>query len=221
MKRTFSFPKPSLLIPMPSSQRQRPKILWIDGVGSYAMCDAHEVSIGQAFPENQVDLAIRADISRKACIIRRKGEDHLIQPFQTTSLNGQILERPAILKSGCTLQIGDRVQLRYTRPTLLSGTARLELVSNHRWQPVLNSVILLGDSCVIGPQSDAHIVCLPPRGTDWNGRFIWFRQSDSWICKGVECPGLVVGQQSVSAPFKLETGLRIQSDVASWTLTEP
>jgi hypothetical protein len=32
---------------------------------------------------------------------------------------------------------------------------------------------------------------------------------------------LVVGQQSVSAPFKLETGLRIQSDVASWTLTEP
>jgi hypothetical protein len=210
----------SFVIPMQSSQRQRPKILWIDGVGSYAMCDAQEVSIGQAFPGNQVDLAIRGDISRKACVIRRVGEDHLIQPIHKTSLDGQILERPAILKSGNMFQIGDRVQLRYTRPTLLSGTARLEIVSNHRWQPVLNSVILLGDSCIIGPEPDSHIVCLPPRGTDWNGRFVWFRQADTWICKGVECPGLAVGEKPISAPFKLETGLRIQSEVASWTLSE-
>jgi len=41
----------------------KPKILWIDGVGSYAMCDSDEVSIGQAFPGNDVDLAIRGDLS--------------------------------------------------------------------------------------------------------------------------------------------------------------
>jgi len=201
-------------------QNPRPKILWIDGVGSYAMCDSDEVSIGQAFPGNDVDLAIRGDISRKACIIRRKGEDHLIQPFQSTNIDGQLLERPSILKSGCLVQIGERVQLRYTKPTQLSGTARLELISNHRWQPVLNAVILLGDSCIIGPDPESHVVCPAPRGVDWNGRFLWFRQADNWICKGVDCPGLAVGENPVSAPFKLETGLRVQSDVASWTLTD-
>jgi hypothetical protein len=205
---------------MPEPQRMRPKILWIDGVGSYAMCDRDEVSIGQAFPGNEVDLAIRGDISRKACIIRRKGEDHLVQPFQTAWIDGQFLERPTLLKSGCILRLGQRVELRYTRPTLLSGTARLELLSSHRWQPVLSAVILLGDSCIIGPSSDSHIVCPPPRGIDWYGRFLWFRQADDWICKGVDCPGLVVGQSPTSAPFKLETGLRVQCDAASWTLSD-
>jgi len=198
----------------------KPKILWIDGVGSFAMCDSDEVAIGQAFPGNDVDLAIRGDISRKACIIRRKGEDHLIQPFQTTSIDGQVLQRPAILRSGSILRIGDRVELRYIRPTLLSGTARIELLSSHRWQPVLSAAILLGDSCIIGPNPDSHVVCLPPRGLDWKGRFLWFRQAEGWMCKGVDCPGLALGDVPISAPFKLETGLRVQSDVASWTLTD-
>ncbi|MFZ4081406.1 MAG: FHA domain-containing protein [Pirellula sp.] len=215
MNRIFLFQKPSVARPMP-----KPKILWIDGVGSYAMCDSDEVSVGQAYPGNDVDLAIRGDISRKACIIRRKGEDHLIQPFQTISIDGQNLERPAILRSGCILKIGDRVELRYTRPTLLSGTARLELVSSHRWQGVLSAAILLGDSLIIGPDPQSHVICQAPRGIDWQGRFVWFRQADGWMCKGVDCPGLAVGENPVSAPFKLETGLRVQSDVASWTLTD-
>ena len=42
------------------------KILWIDGVGSFALCDSQEITIGQAFPGNSVDLAIRGDISRNA-----------------------------------------------------------------------------------------------------------------------------------------------------------
>lgn len=197
----------------------KPKILWIDGVGSYAMCDSDAVTIGQAFPGNDVDLAIRGDISRKACILHRNGEDHWIEPIQSTTIDGQKLERPTILRSGCLLRLGQRVELLYIRPTLLSATARLELVSNHRWQPILNAAILLGESCVIGPQSDSHIVCPSYRGVDWRGRFLWFRQADEWICKGVDCPGLSVDQAPKSASFKVETGLRVQCDGASWTLT--
>ncbi|MFM8571161.1 MAG: FHA domain-containing protein [Pirellula sp.] len=215
MNRIQLFQKPSQARPM-----TKPKILWIDGVGSFAMCDSDEVSIGQAFPGNDVDLAIRGDISRKACVIRRIGEDHLIQPFQSTSIDGQFLDRPTILRSGSILKMGDRVELRYTRPTLLSGTGRLEVVSRHRWQPVLNAAILLGDSCIIGPDPDSHVVCLPPRGIQWQGRFLWIRQADGWICKGVDCPGLTVGEKPQSAPFKLEAGQRVQADVASWTLTD-
>ncbi|MCY3007543.1 MAG: hypothetical protein NTV29_16390 [Planctomycetota bacterium] len=211
----FLFQAPSTAPPMP-----KPKILWIDGVGSYAMCDSDEVSIGQAFPGNDVDLAIRGDLSRKACILCRKGEDHLIQAYQSMSIDGQPLQRPTILRSGCILRIADRIELRYTRPTVLSATARLELVSNHRWQPVLTAAILLGDSCIIGPTADAHVLCPPPRGIDWNGRFVWFRQADGWVCKGVACPGLTAGDTPIGAPFAIKTGLRVQSEVASWTLTD-
>jgi len=214
MNRIFLSPKPVAVLPMP-----KPKILWIDGVGSYAMCDSDEVTIGQAFPGNDVDLAIRGDISRKACVIRRMGEDHLIEPFQSVILDGHRLDRPAILRSGSVLRFSQRIELRYTRSTLLSGTARLDLLSSHRWQPLVNAAVLLGDSCIIGPKSDSHVICLPPRGIDWRGSFLWFRQAEDWVCKAIDCPGLSVNQVPQSAPFKIEPGQRVQCDGASWTLT--
>ena len=58
---------------LPTTMAQ-PKILWIDGVGSYAICDQTEATIGQAFPGNPVDLAIRGDLSRRAAVASGRGE---------------------------------------------------------------------------------------------------------------------------------------------------
>lgn len=98
----------------------QPKILWIDGVGSYAICDSVEVAIGQAFPGNQVDLAIRGDLSRRAAIIRRHGEDHLLQPLQTIHVDGMEMERAVILHDGCLISLGPRIQLRYVTSAQLN-----------------------------------------------------------------------------------------------------
>ena len=131
--------------PTPSIPMVPPKILWIDGVGSYAICDQIEVAIGQAFPGNQVDLAIRGDISRRAAIVRRHGEDHLIQPLQTVHVNGSEIDRAVVMHDGDLISLGARVGLRYVRPTQLSGTARLELHGNSRWQPLLSAALLMGE----------------------------------------------------------------------------
>jgi hypothetical protein len=40
-------------------------MLWIDAVGGYLVCLGDEVTIGQAVPNNRVDVPIQADISRK------------------------------------------------------------------------------------------------------------------------------------------------------------
>lgn len=191
----------------------KPRVLWIDGVGSFAMCDGEEVSVGQSFPGNAVDLAIRGDLGRRALLFRRHGEDHLIQPFQTVRLNGKVLERAAILSDGACLTIGDRVELKYVRPTKLSGTARLELLGHHRWQPMLTAPLLLGESCILGPEPNAHIVC-----HEWTGRVVLFRHNGHWMCRTSGVEGVTVGGKEVSAPFPLLPGQRIRCEEFSMTL---
>ena len=194
--------------PMP-----KPHVLWIDGVGSFAICDRNEVSLGQAFPGNDVDLAIRGDLSRRAVIFRRHGEDHLVQPLQAVKLDGQVLERAAILVDGVTLTLGDQIRLRYIRPTKLSGTARLELLGTQRWQPFLTATLLIGESCVLGPDSNAHIVC-----PGWSERLVLFRHQGSWMCRFSGEEPLQVAGKAVSAPFPLLPGQRVHNDEFSMTL---
>jgi hypothetical protein len=191
----------------------KPHVLWIDGVGSFAMCDGNEVSVGQSFPGNPVDLAIRGDLSRQALVFRRHGEDHLVQPLQTTRLDGRVLERATILTDGGTLTLGERIEIKYVRPTKLSGTARLDLVGMHRWQPYLTAPLLMGESCVLGPDPRSHIVC-----PDWTERLVLFRHQGGWMCRCSGETSVSVGGKVVSAPFPLIPGQRVRSDEFSLTL---
>jgi len=191
----------------------KPKVLWIDGVGSFAMCDADHVSIGQSFPGNDVDVAIRGDLSRKALIIRRHGEDHWIQPLQLIQCNGLPIERATVLTDGMVLAIGERIQLKYVRPTKLSGTARLDLMPQHRWQPLLTAPLLLGESCILGPETNAHIVC-----PDWTQRIVLFRHEGQWMGRTSGTTPVWAGGKEVSALFPLVPGQRIYNDDFSMTL---
>jgi hypothetical protein len=203
-------PIPTHAPPIPMVQ---PKILWIDGVGSYAICDQMEVDIGQAFPGNQVDLAIRGDISRRAAVVRRHGEDHLIQPLQTVRINGSEIDRAVVLRDGDLISLGARVELRYVRPTQLSGTARLELTGNSRWQPLLSAALLMGESCVLGPESNCHVVC-----PDWTSKLVLFRNGTQWMCRVSDQANIQIDSQPVRAPFPLLRGQRITGDEISMTL---
>ncbi|MCF7963417.1 MAG: hypothetical protein K9M08_21975 [Pirellula sp.] len=199
--------------PTPSIPMVPPKILWIDGVGSYAICDQIEVAIGQAFPGNQVDLAIRGDISRRAAIVRRHGEDHLIQPLQTVHVNGSEIDRAVVMHDGDLISLGARVGLRYVRPTQLSGTARLELTGNSRWQPLLSAALLMGESCVLGPESNCHVIC-----PDWSSKVVLFRNGAQWMCRVSDQANIQIDGKPVRAPFPLVRGQRITGDEISMTL---
>lgn len=203
----------SPLIPASSLPMAQPKILWIDGVGSYAICDQNEVTIGQAFPGNQVDLAIRGDLSRRAVIIRKHGEDHLIQPLQSVAVNGTEIDRAVILHDGSRISLGPRIELKYVRPTQLSGTARLELTGNTRWQPMLSAALLMGESCLLGPDSSCHIVC-----PDWTTKLVLFRNGTQWFCRANDAANIEIDGNPIRAPFPLISGQRIVGDEISMTL---
>jgi hypothetical protein len=152
-------------------------LVWVDGVGGYLVCSRDEVTIGQPVAESPVDIPILGDLSRRHAKIRRDGEVYVIDPRRPARLDGRPVERATVLTDGALLELGN-VRLRFHQPHPLSATARLEFVSRHRMQPAADAVVLLAESCVLGPSAKSHVVC-----GDWSRERILYRQGDDLYCR--------------------------------------
>ena len=170
------------LEPPDDKPRQPRFILWIDAVGGYLVCLSNQVVIGQAHPGSRVEVPLQADISRRHAAIRREGEGYLVEPLGgSVRLDGKPIEGAALLSDGDELELGDGVRLRFRRPHVLSSSARLEILSRHRTQPFVDGVILMAESCVLGPKWQNHVVC-----RDWSSDVVLYRQEDKLFCRAME-----------------------------------
>ena len=133
-------------------------MLWVDAVGGYWVCLDDVVVLGQPVPGAAVDVPILGDISSRHAIIRRDGEGYLVEAIRDVLLDGKPVRKAATLCDGARLQLGERVRLRFRRPHALSATARLDFESHHRTQPSADGVLLMGDTCVLGPKPHSHVV---------------------------------------------------------------
>jgi tetratricopeptide (TPR) repeat protein len=163
--------------------RKAPRfMLWIDAVGGYLVCLGDEISVGQAHPSSQVDVPIQADISRRHIKLRRVGEGYVVEPIgPNVTLADKPLIGPALLSDGDEIGLGGTVRLRFRKPHVLSASARLELVSPHRTHPYADGVLLMAESCVLGPKWQNHVVC-----RDWGGDVVLYRQDDRIFCRAME-----------------------------------
>jgi hypothetical protein len=162
----------------PESAKSNRSILWIDGVGGYLMLDRDDVLVGQA--GSLVDIAIVGDISRQAAVIRRRHSDYFIEPLQEMRVDDAPISSTQLLQSESLLQWGNRVKMRLVKSHPLSSTARLEMVSLHRFQPRVDGVLLLADSCILGPNSSCHVHC-----PEWSQDLLMYRQSGQWYFRTV------------------------------------
>jgi hypothetical protein len=181
------------------------RVLWIDGVGGYLLIDREDLLVGQATTGERADVAIVGDVSRQACAIRRSDSDYLLQPLQEMRIDDQAVVQTQLLRDGATLQLGNRVRLTFAKPNPLSGTARLHLASLHRFKPHVDGVLLLADSCILGPSLHSHIVC-----PTWSSELIMFKQAGGWQMrseKAVEVDG-----QRVSGVFPFVAGMRVAGE---------
>ncbi|HVX14604.1 MAG TPA: hypothetical protein VHC22_25680 [Pirellulales bacterium] len=152
-------------------------LLWVDGVGGYLVCTRDEVTLGQPVPESAADIGILGDLSRRHAKIRRDGETYLIEPRRPVRLDGRTIDRATALADGAQLELGN-VRLVFRRPHPLSITARLDFVSPHRTQPAADAVLLMAESCVLGPSAQHHVAC-----GDWSRELILYRQGDDLYCR--------------------------------------
>ena len=153
-------------------------VLWVDGVGGYLVCEGPDVMLGQPAPDGQVDIPILADISRHHVRIRREGEGYLLTPLRPTMVNGRPVSVVTSLADNNLIELGGGVALKFRRPHPLSSTARLELVSRHRLHPAADGVLLLADSCILGPGESHHVTC-----HGWSRQVVIFRQGDGLFCR--------------------------------------
>jgi hypothetical protein len=167
-------------------------VLWVDGVGGYLVCTAETITLGQPGPGADADVAILADLSRHHARIRRGGEGYLLEPIREVSVNGRQISAPTTLGDGALIDLGGGVQLRFRRPHALSATARLEFLSRHRTVPAVDAVLLMSESCVLGPGPNSHVVC-----RDWKQDVVLSRHDGQLYCRtkgrlevnGVCCEG--------------------------------
>jgi hypothetical protein len=68
--------------------------------------------------------------------------------------------------------------LVFRRPHALSATARLDFSSHHRTQPSADAVLLMADSCVLGPSPHSHVVC-----RDWPQELVLYRCENRLYCR--------------------------------------
>jgi hypothetical protein len=155
--------------------------MWVDGVGGYLVCMADEVMLGQAVASSGADVPIVGDLSRHHATIVRQGEGYVIRPDATTRVEGRELTSPRGLRDGDEIELGPSFRLRFRQPHPLSATARLEFLSHHRTQPATDGVLLMANSCILGPSSQNHVVC---RG--WHQDVVLVRNGQQLRCHAKE-----------------------------------
>ena len=186
-------------------------LLWIDAVGGYWVCGGNEVMIGQPSPGDDVDLPILADLSRRHAIVRRDGEGYLLQPLREVRLNGVAQTTPAWLTNGSVIELGSAVKLQFTRPHPLSATARLDFLSRHRTSPPTDGVLLLAETCVLGPRESSHVVC-----RNWTKEIVLHRQGSQLLCRGPR--EMLIGDEPTAGRGVLDLNSRVTGDDFSFSL---
>jgi hypothetical protein len=152
-------------------------LLWVDTVGGFLFCLDDKVILGRAGVDSNADIPLLGDLARNHATITRDGESYLLQAVKQTFINGQEIQISA-LHDGDVIRLGSSVELEFRLPSPMSTTARLMVVSRHRLPLAVDAIILMAETCIIGPSSQSHI---PASNLD--DSVVIYRQGTGLACK--------------------------------------
>jgi hypothetical protein len=197
------------------TNRQQPSgeqfLLWVDAVGGFWVCPSDRIVIGRPDASRQADVPILGDLAQQHLIIHRAAEGYVIEPLARVTLGGKLITAPTTLPDGAVLELNDTVRLRFSRPHALSGSARIDFISRHRTQPATDAILLMSDSCILGPGANCHVRC-----PEWPRDVILYRQADALMCRS-DGP-LVIDGVSVAKAGTLATHSHVTGDEFSLSL---
>ncbi|TWT99877.1 hypothetical protein Pla108_08200 [Botrimarina colliarenosi] len=187
-----------------ASPRRDQQMLWVDGVGGYLVTLAEQLVIGQPGigASDGPDLPILADLSRRHARLARSGGRYVLTPYGPTRLDGRELDGPAVIEDGALLEFG-AVAVRFRRPHALSASALLTVESGHRTVPASDAVLLMAESCILGPKPHSHIRC-----SDWREEAILFRSPAGLVCR------------TAAGPVNIVPGSRIEGQDFAFTVEQ-
>ena len=164
-------------------------ILWADDIGAYLICMDEQVTIGRAGPDATADVQVLGDLSRRHATIARSGDGYILRPLGPTYVNGKPVQA-ASLRDGDVIRLGGSVELEFRQPSPVSATARLRVVSRHRLPVAVDGVILMAETCIVGPSAQAHIqapTLETPVVLYRQGPTLWCRAAGTFEVDGRPC----------------------------------
>ena len=131
-------------------------LLWADAIGGYLVCMDDEVVLGRAGPEGSADIPLLGDLARNHAVVARDGDGYVIRANHPTYVNNRKVQS-APLRDGDVIRLGPTLELEFRQPSPVSTTARLAILSRHRLPLAVDGVILMGETCIVGSSSQAHV----------------------------------------------------------------
>lgn len=190
----------SLFNTLDAGQAGRRYMAWIDGVGAWLILTGENVSVGrvsggmgplaQAGGEDEADVALMANVSRRHASLERVEENYLLTPHSRVSLYGRSVDHQAVLPDECEVTFGDSVRIGFSVPTPLSASARLTFQSNHRPRLSVDGVVLMAETCLLGNGPENHIRC-----PEWSTSVVLARSGNGLAARSRE-PLFVDGKLS-------------------------
>jgi hypothetical protein len=199
--------------------------MWVDGVGGFLLLPGDDWTIGGPSGSDEAEICIQGDLTRREACIRRHGNDYVLQPLGTVFLGGRRMNRPTTLRDADQITLGKAgqqglaggtgrgVQIEFTKPHPLSSSAKLILDGRHRSRPRSDAIILLADTCILGPTRASH-VSTPLAESE----VALLYRDGKWICRGAG--ETLVDGQSHSGRVAVPAGAKIECCGLSFTLEE-
>ncbi len=130
-------------------------MLHVDGGGSYLICVADHVTIGNRSSNATVPLL--ANISSSHVEIVRDRGGYVIWPNRPVAINGVQVSRPTPIKRDARITLASGVEFRFRLPSPMSMTALLEPLHSSYLDRRFDAIVLLARFCLVGDDPSCHI----------------------------------------------------------------
>lgn len=183
----------SLLSPAAQTTTDRRFTLWIDGVGAWQILMSPVVTIGRAIApvspllaasslakdsRDEADVAIMSGISRKHALVERIDESWVLTAHSATQVQSRTVDGQIVLPDDCEITLGDSVRVGFCVATPLSASARISFLSEHRPAQAVDGVVLMAQTCLLGPGPENHVCC-----PQWPASLVIARHPDGLAVK--------------------------------------
>lgn len=187
--------------PGPGEKSGEKFVVWIDRVGAFLLCLSSEVTIGGPAAEGvSADVALLANLSRRHATFVRSGERYVLTAHAPLQVAGRTVHDRVDLADGYVVALGANVRLKFRLPSVMSGTARVEFLSDHRPAHAADGIILMDETCLIGPGPENHIRC-----PGWPNSVLLIRREGRLWCKSRD--DLFLGGRHAPDGGELEPGV--------------
>ena len=177
-------------------------LLWVDAVGGFLVCLNDRIVLGRAGDESPADVPLLGDLSRNHAVLERQGEGYLLKPQHATFVNGRLVAGQALLKDGDVIRLGATVELEFQRPSPMSATARLAVVSRHRLSLAVSSVLLMAETCIIGRDPRSHV-----KAPALKSPVVLYRQAGGLWCRAQGAFEVDSQTRALRAPVTLSSNI--------------